>query len=356
MTEKLIVVLDCNNGIDDIATISWLLANYKNPILIVTTFWRPEAKASVMRCLVQLFDRLKDVEVVAGSGVYENNNYKNNDDNDDNDDNNENDDNNDYDDQNKYDEIINSILELYPTYSEKIHEKDLLSSFKKNYSDLYDDPVLNICNYPLMIDKFMNKCKQGETIIICMSVMSNVSYIVKHHSDKLKMIVTMGGWETSKLSWNMHMDMTSANVVLGNLIIPVFVFSYDFYNKFEINNKMDNILYNKEMQNKFRKTLCEIGNRGNNSMSNFAMVQVILKYINQVDTKEIHFVSHPENIFMYDNKPMKYNDTRAQDKCMTVIDKPDSNVKVIKTNEKIDNVYEEIVKEFMKVFTLLENT
>ncbi len=385
--ERLVIVTDCGFDLDDYATIIWLLSTYDCPTLIITTFWKPEEKASILGCIVKILGRT-NVEIVAGSGVYSG--------------------------------TERYMTETYPTWPEKFGiptefvdddestelENDVNASnfqkcykcvypyqtkaFKENYSDLFEDPAVNVCNFPIMIDKFMNFSKLNEVTVVGIAPFTNLAYIVQNHTPKIKNIITMSGWHGSfddpvRPNYNVHMDMVSANIVFSQTKIPVLVFSSDFCSTFKMRqNEWDKFL---TLDNKFGKTMLEVARNwevhrarkagkhyesesdivlGLPITHDYITVFCALKHLNKFNTSGIHFAVHPENIFMYGNdNPIVFGDDckskelGAEKYLLTVKHKDESNIKLVSfkyTNDDenkstIDEVYTSMMNELFDVIS-----
>lgn len=351
--EKLVVVTDCGFDLDDYYALVWLLSSYDCPTLIISTFWKPEEKASIIRAIVQILKRT-NVEVIAGSGIYRGSE--------------------------RY------MLEEFPTWpkifgnpTEEFDESNSYDNyncvyphqtkaFKENYPEIFDDPFLNICNYPIIIDKFMSRSKPGEVTVIGIAPFSDVAYIVKNHLLKIKNIITMSGWhgkftDPTRPNYNVHMDMSSANIIFSQTKVPVYVFSSDFCSVFGMGKEeWDKFL---SLDNKFGKTLLSVAknweiHRARTSgkkytseeevvtslpiMHDFITVFCALKHLNKFKSTEIHYALHPENIFMFgNNNPITFLDSGeskesgAEKYLLTVREKPSSNIKLISFNDDDNN-------------------
>jgi len=369
--EKLIITSDCGFNFDDYMAILWLLKTYNCPTLIITTFWRPDEKASILGCIVKILER-KNVDIIAGNGIYGG--------------------------------AECFTKETYPTWPNEfgnpidiIDDDDAesiqrygcvypyqINAFKENYSDLFDDPAVNVCNFPVLIDKFMGKSKLNEVTLINMGLFTNTAYILQHHACKIKNIITTTGWHGSfndpiRPEYNIHMDMSSANVVFCQIgtSIPVLVFSSEFCDVF----KMKQEEWNKFLllDNKFGKTMLDVAKnweihkaRKNGKsenvvtidpprMHNFTSVVCALKYLNKFKKYGIHYALHPENIFMY-GSPIVFMDTceskepDAEKQLFTLRSKAKSNIELVSFDDSniTDDIYSSMMNELFTMISTVQ--
>ena len=386
--QRLVIVTDCGFDLDDYAAILWLLSTYDCPTLIITTFWKPEEKASILGCIVKILGRT-NVNIVAGSGVYSGSE--------------------------EY------MKELYPTWPEKFGIPDYTNqnisgiptdlidedsqefqnytcvypyqtkAFKENYSDLFDDPAVNVCNFPVLIDKFMNRSNLNEVTIVGIAPFTNIAYIVQNHACKIRNIITMSGWYGTfdnpiRPNYNVHMDMASANIIFCQTKIPVLVFSSDFCNTFKMRQEeWDKFL---SLDNKFGKTMLtvaknweihrarKIGKQYESEneivlslpiMHDYITVFCALKYLDKFKTSGIHYALHPENIFMYET-PIVFNDSceskepNVEKYLFTLKHKVSSNIKLVsfvdldedKNRSIVDEVYSSMMNQLFTIISTIQ--